>query len=228
MNTAAAHYPPKEIKRPTGLKEVEICTRSGMLATDRCYDSVRSTTGDAVQKRTTYAEIATQTQMPTEPCNIHGAPRVQTVAEAAPPEAPRAELATDVSDVRPVVLKAPTLLSESDPYNSVKAIARAEPKPDEKIIEQPATEKIDNAQKTETRDETQTRGREAGRTEVRAIEKPKSVDEQKPVLRAIPVQPQPAETPVEIRRAVPVGPMDEVEQGALLKAATASPSEEDD
>jgi hypothetical protein len=33
---------------------------------------------------------------------------------------------------------------------------------------------------------------------------------------------------VEIRRAVPVGPMDEVEEGALLKAATPSPSKSDD
>jgi hypothetical protein len=52
-------------------------------------------------------------------------------------------------------------------------------------------------------------------------------DEKKPVLRAIPVEPKPEETPVEIRRAVPVGPMDEVDQGALLKAATPSPSGND-
>jgi hypothetical protein len=43
------------------------------------------------------------------------------------------------------------------------------------------------------------------------------------VLRAIPVEPEAEETPVEIRRAVPVGPMDEVDQGALLKAVTPSP-----
>src|SRR6478672_4884158 len=63
MNIAAARYSPREIKRPPGLKEVEICSRSGMLATDKCYDTVRSATGDSVQKRTTYAEIATAAQM---------------------------------------------------------------------------------------------------------------------------------------------------------------------
>jgi hypothetical protein len=47
-------------------------------------------------------------------------------------------------------------------------------------------------------------------------------------LRAIPVQPEPEETPVEIRRALPVGPMDEVEEGALLKAATPSPTQSGD
>jgi len=50
----------------------------------------------------------------------------------------------------------------------------------------------------------------------------------KPVLRAIPVQPEAEETPVEVRRALPVGPMDEVEDGALLKAATPSPPQSDD
>jgi len=50
----------------------------------------------------------------------------------------------------------------------------------------------------------------------------------KPVLRAIPVEPRAGETPVEIRRAVPVGPMDEVEEGTLLKSASPSPSESDD
>src|SRR5439155_20330 len=49
MNTAAARYSPREIKRPPGLKEVEICLRSGMLATDKCYDTVRIATGDSVQ-----------------------------------------------------------------------------------------------------------------------------------------------------------------------------------
>jgi penicillin-binding protein 1A len=227
MNEAAAHYPPKEIKRPAGLKDVEICARSGMLATDKCYDSVRTATGDMVQKRTTYVEIATQAQMPTEPCNIHSEPRVQTVAGAGPPEIPRAQLATDVSDIRPVVLKAPALVAENDPYNSVKATARAETKSEEKIAEQSPSEKIDNAEKSATREET--RLRETAR-DVRnqIIEKSNSSDEQKPVLRAIPVKPQPEETPVEIRRAVPVGPMDEVEQGALLKAATPSPAQDDE
>ena len=41
MNAATEHYPPQEIKRPAGLKEVEICSRSGLLATDKCYDTVK-------------------------------------------------------------------------------------------------------------------------------------------------------------------------------------------
>ena len=59
MNAAAEHYPPREIKQPAGLKKVEICSRSGLLATDKCYDTVKTATGDTVQRRTTYMEIAT-------------------------------------------------------------------------------------------------------------------------------------------------------------------------
>src|SRR5204863_1883196 len=42
MNSAAEHYPPQEINQPGGLKQVEICSRSGLLATDKCYDSVKA------------------------------------------------------------------------------------------------------------------------------------------------------------------------------------------
>jgi 1A family penicillin-binding protein len=211
MNAAAAHHPPKEIKRPAGLKDVEICYRSGMLATDKCYDTIKGASGDLIQKRTTDMEIATPAQMPTESCNIHGEPRIQTVADAPSPEIPRAELATDLPGVKPVVLKAPTLIAENDPYNSVKEIARAETKSDEQSSEESLAPTIDNVEKAGTRNQTS--------------ENLRPVDAGKPVLRAIPVQPQ--ETPVEVRRATPVGPMDEVDDNALLKAATPSPSEDD-
>src|SRR5205809_384432 len=49
MNAAVKHYPPREIKQPANLKQVEICWRSGLLATDKCYDAVRTANGDTVQ-----------------------------------------------------------------------------------------------------------------------------------------------------------------------------------
>jgi penicillin-binding protein 1A len=217
MNAAAARYSPHEIKRPPGLKDVEICFRSGMLATDRCYDTVRGATGDSVQKRTTYTEIATPAQMPTEPCNIHGEPRAPVVAEAPAAEVPRAQLAADITGVKPVVLKSPTLLAENDPYNSAKSIAKVDIPPEEQVGEKETTQKTDNRQTGTTRvDVLNQRTNNASTT-----------DDGKPILKAIPVQPQAKETPVEIRRAVPVGPMDEVEEGALLKSAAPSPTGSD-
>ncbi len=217
MNAAAEHYPPREIKRPAGLKEVEICSRSGLLATDKCYDTVKGPNGEAVQKRTTYMEIATPAQMPTEPCNVHGEPRARIVTEAQTEgtEAPRAEPAADLSEVKPIALKSPTLLAQNDPYNSVKSTV--------KIDAAPADQVATDAEKND-HDETETGG-----TEMRdpLLENAKR-EAQKPVLRAIPVEPKPEETPVEIRRALPVGPMDEVDEGALLKAVTPSPGQSDE
>src|SRR5947209_6889491 len=122
MNAAAEHYPPRETKQPAGLKKVEICSRSGLLATDKCYDSVKTSTGDLVPRRPTYMEIGTAAQVPTEPCSVHGEPRTRLVRDLpSEGELPRAKLAVDLSQVTPVVVNNPTLLAEKDPYNSVKA-----------------------------------------------------------------------------------------------------------
>src|SRR5213075_2383798 len=217
MNTAAERYPPLEVKRPAGLKEVEICSRSGLLATAKCYDTVKGPTVDPVQKRTTYMEIATAAQMPNELCNIHGEPRARIVTETETKgaEAPRAEAAADLSQVKSIALKGPTLLAQNDPYNSVRSIVKIEAdNPDRAAPE---------AEKTES-EEAENVGIEVRDPKIENAKR----EAGKPVLRAIPVEPKPEETPVEIRRAVPVGPMDEVDQGALLKAATPSPGESDE
>src|SRR5436309_4207489 len=60
MNAAAKSYPPREIKQPENLKQVEICSRSGLLATDKCYDAIKTANGDTVQRRTTYMEIRSE------------------------------------------------------------------------------------------------------------------------------------------------------------------------
>src|SRR5262249_26223877 len=120
MNAAAQSYPPREIKQPSSLKQIEICSRSGQLATDKCYDAVKSPSGDTVQRRTTYLEIATQEQAPTELCNIHGEPRARLAREFGSSDLPRAELAVNLSEVMPVAIKSPTLIADHDPYNSIK------------------------------------------------------------------------------------------------------------
>ncbi len=129
MNAAAESYPPREVKEPSSLQQIEICSRSGLLATDKCYDAVKTPTGDTVQKRTTYMEIATAAQVPTEPCNIHGEPRARLAREFGSSDLPRAELAVNLTEVTPVAIKSPTLIAEMDPYNSVKPTLKPEPLP---------------------------------------------------------------------------------------------------
>ena len=194
MNAAAERYPAKEIPQPSTLKKIEICSRSGLLATDKCYDTVKSASGDSVQKRTTYMEIATEKQKPTQLCNVHGEARARLARELPESEFPRATSAVDVKEVQPVIVKSPTLLADKDPYNSAKPPVKAEAVAEKEAVQKEAAAKIDN----------------------------KTTDDGKPILKAIPVEPQ-DEKPVEIRRAEPVGPLDEVPDDSLLKAATPPP-----
>jgi penicillin-binding protein 1A len=225
MNAAAQHYPPREIKQPANLKEVEICWRSGLLATDKCYDAVKTANGDTVQRRTTYMEIATAAQAPPESCNVHGEPRARLVRNLPSGELPRAALAVDLSEVTPVVIRSPTLLADKDPYNSQKPTLKPEPtpEPEKETAEQQKTENESRA--TPTPVGAIDLNRPPAKAGEPATERVNPTPESAPPIRkAIPVEPQ-EQKPVEIRRAIPVKPLDqENEDETLLKSATPPPS----
>jgi penicillin-binding protein 1A len=212
MNASVDHYPAKQIAQPPGLKKVEICSRSGLLATDQCYDSIKGASGDAVQHRTTYQEIGTQAQLPTELCNVHGEPRTRLVREAAESEFPRAASAVDLKEVRPVIPKGSTLLAARDPYNSARSLASPTPSPTPIAV-------MSAAPNQET----------ASRIEAKPPDvPPKAPVPGAPVMKAIPVEPQNSQSP-EIRKAVPVGPLDEVRDESILNnAATPPPADLDE
>jgi 1A family penicillin-binding protein len=220
MNAAAQSYPPRQIKQPSNLKQIEICSRSGLLATDKCYDAVKTANGDTVQRRTTYMEIATRSQAPTEPCNIHGEPRARLAREFGSSELPRAELAVNLSDVTPVVIRSPTVIADKDPYDSIKPTLKPEPLP------QPATERAENQN---TASATSVNEMKAT-TNTTIVNPPSSQTTQgapevrkaipvEAIPKAIPVQPQDSK-PAEIRRAIPVKPLDQEDEDSLLKSAT--------
>jgi penicillin-binding protein 1A len=220
MNAAVDHYPPLEIKQPIsasgGLKQVEICSRSGLLATDKCYDAVKTANGDTVQRRTTYMEIGTQSQVPTEPCNIHGEPRARLARFFPSSDLPRAALAVNVSEVTPIAVKSPTLLADKDPYNSLKPTLKPEPAP------QPAAETVTGPKPDSVAGDgtvkTANVSGSGGGTQ--------TAESAPEIRKAIPVQPQ-DKKPVEIRRAIPVKPLDqEDEDETLLKPATPAPNDE--
>jgi hypothetical protein len=72
-------------------------------------------------------EIATAEQMPKEPCNVHGDAKTRLLVDLPQGQWPRAALAVDTAQVAPVIVKAPTLIAENDPYNAVKSTTRAKP-----------------------------------------------------------------------------------------------------
>jgi hypothetical protein len=192
MNASTTRYPPRELVRPPGLKQIEICSKSGLLATDKCYDTIKNESGESVQRRTTYQELATSAQTPTEPCNVHGESRSRLVRELPAGDWPRAALAVDTSQVPAVVAKGPTLLAENDPYNAVKSTVK--PKPAEEVP--------DNGMPDPTKPVLKAQ--------------PVEPSDGKPVLKAQPVEPATGK-PVEVRRAEPVHPMDEVPDDSILK-----------
>src|SRR5207247_4422125 len=110
-------------------KEVELGSRSGWIVNDKCYDAVKTASGDTVQRRTTYMQVATPTQMPTDSCNVHGESRARLARDLPSGDLPRAELAVDLNEVTPVIVKSPTLLADKDPYNSLKPTLKPEPEP---------------------------------------------------------------------------------------------------
>ena len=220
MNAAATSYPPREIKRPENLKEIEICSRSGLLATDKCYDAIKTANGDTVQRRTTYTEIATPSQAPTELCNIHGEPRARLAREFPASDLPRAALAVDLSEVTPVVIRSPTLLADKDPYNSLKPTLKPEPAPQPapEIAGNQKAENVTSGTEAETASNSATLGRSSN-------ERAQSAPE---IRKAIPVQPQ-DKKPVEIRRAIPVKPLDQEDlEHTLLKSAARPPGDLDE
>ncbi|MEO7168382.1 MAG: PBP1A family penicillin-binding protein [Spartobacteria bacterium] len=185
MNASVGQHPPEEFSVPPGLHKVEICSTSGLLATDKCYENVKSASGDTVKRRTSYFEFANDEQMPTGPCDVHtDAVRTQLVKKFENSQWPRAALAIDTNEVAPVAMKGPTLLADEDPYAAVGSTFQP------KIV---------------------------AKQEAAA-----PFDPDKPVKRALPVNPAP-EGEVEVRRAEPVRPIDEAGREPLLENEPPAP-----
>jgi hypothetical protein len=183
MNASTTHFPPRAFPVPPALHKVEICATSGLLATDKCYENVKSAGGNVVRRRTSYVELATGAQMPTSGCDVHGDNvRTELVKQYDESKWPRAALAVDTKAVAPVAMKAPTLVAPDDPYNAVGSTYKP---PQKDATPPPASE---------------------------------AFDPDKPVKRAVAVAvPVPDGTPVEVRRAEPVRPMDQSQAEPLLQ-----------
>ena len=231
MNASVERYAPKEIPPPPTIKKTEICSRSGLLATDKCYDAVKGPNGETVQRRTTYVEIGTAAQLPTESCNIHGEQRVRLVKDTEESGFPKAASAIDLSEIPAVIPKSGTLLADKDPYNSIRAVVKAAPTPEAIAEAAPETQASPSAPVAATRtpaaDAPVMKALPANANATPAIATTPPPDA--PVLKAIPVKPQETRTPAEIRKAVPVGPLDEEPDESLLnRAATPPPANLDE
>jgi 1A family penicillin-binding protein len=229
MNAAVKSYPSREIKEPAGLKQIEICSKSGLLATDNCYDTAKTANGDTVQRRTTYTEIATPSQAPSESCNVHGEPRARLAREFSSSDLPRAALAVNLSEVAPIEIRSPTLVADTDPYNSLKPKFKPEPapQPPTQTADSQKTEEVSVASEVKTANNAPDRSGSNTQTSQSSSEIRKAIPVE-PIRKAIPVAPQ-EKSPVEIRRALPVRPLDqENKDETLLKHAVPPPGDVDE
>jgi hypothetical protein len=182
MNASVGRYPAKEIPRPKTVLDVEICSSSGYLATEKCPADK------------TYRELATKEQMPVDPCNVHGDARARIVQDLPDAGVPRAALAVDTNQVKPVALKGPTLLAENDPYNAIRSTVKP-PKPADAANNEvkPIAPAETRADEVAAQEEAQIlRAEPVAPTDLApeiADERATEVRRAEPVLRAEPVQP---------------------------------------
>ena len=109
MNASLSGFPPQQIAVPAGLKQVEICRSSGLMAVDAC----RHLPGMVA------TEYATEAEMPSVECDLHGGGVRSHDREVDQAGWPRAASAIDLTHIRPITVTAPTLLAQSDIYHAV-------------------------------------------------------------------------------------------------------------
>ncbi len=125
MKASFDGHRPEAIARPEGLLKYEVCTHSGLLGTDKCFETIENKeTGQKVQHRTTVFEMATEEQAPKDACDVHGDTPRSFVKVIPGQEFPRAVAVVDVKKRESVAIKAPTVLGD-DPYKSVQVSGNA-------------------------------------------------------------------------------------------------------
>lgn len=134
MNATTTRFPPEEIEPPQTAERIEMCQRSGMRATDFCYEKVKGPDGVEKSVRSTYYEYL-RAGTPLEGfCTAHtgeGLPKeiAQFQHQALSGGIEAMPLIADAAKwvhIEPVRMQALTVIG-GDPYGSEQAIPRARP-----------------------------------------------------------------------------------------------------
>lgn len=127
MNEAAKKYEPKAFLPPPDAEQVEICLKSGELASDDCYEVVQRGEGIASQVRCTYTEHLRPGTNLEMICHIHGKgrSRLQRLTSQQNRKGPIVASYVVQEDAQPVLPVAPTVVGANDPYQSLAPVIRA-------------------------------------------------------------------------------------------------------
>ncbi|MCP4850069.1 MAG: hypothetical protein GY899_19185 [Verrucomicrobiaceae bacterium] len=130
MNASSEAFPSKRIPVPDGCQTVEICIKSGHLATDSCYEELPGKEQGARKiQRCTYKEFIRKKNDFRHYCRFHSTdreriehPLITGFPTSKPP--PRPLLAAQSS--RAILMTSPTVVGTSDPYSSQQPVLRAQ------------------------------------------------------------------------------------------------------
>ena len=131
MNASVKDYKPEEFPVPKDMQVVEVCRKTGMRATDACYEKVPDPVNGGMKAvRSTYQELLRPKSVFDLFCDVHRGGSIASDLitlrlgeDVGPNAAPANPL---VANVPPVRMKGLTVIG-ADPYNSVQPILRAEP-----------------------------------------------------------------------------------------------------
>ncbi|MEM1444389.1 MAG: hypothetical protein AAGF67_18735, partial [Verrucomicrobiota bacterium] len=125
MNAAAKEFEPRAFLPPPDAEQVEICLKSGELASNDCYETVDKGDGISSQVRTTYIEYLRPGTTLEHICHIHGrgGSRIRNLTQQSNDGPLRAGFILEKAD--PVFPIAPTVVGGDDPYGSVQPVIRA-------------------------------------------------------------------------------------------------------
>ncbi|HYF35987.1 MAG TPA: transglycosylase domain-containing protein, partial [Prosthecobacter sp.] len=132
MNATATAHAPQEITPPESAERVEICRKSGVRATDFCYEKVKGPDGVVKSVRNTYFEYLRHESNFNATCTLHsgeGVPAdLAAFHQAVTGNSDMVALAQShkFSHIEPVHVQDVTIVG-TDPYNSEQPIPRARP-----------------------------------------------------------------------------------------------------
>lgn len=131
MNGSVSAYPPEAISPPEGAERVELCRKSGMRATDSCYEKVTDASGNTKSVRATYEEYLRPGTIVEGYCSVHTGEGTDTDLTTISPllVSSSATLHPDAqkfAHVEPVRMQGLTVLG-ADPYNAQQPVLRAQP-----------------------------------------------------------------------------------------------------
>lgn len=139
MNEAAKKFEPKAFLPPPDAEQVEICLKSGELASDDCYEVLQKGDGIASQVRCTYNEFLRPGTNLEMICHIHGkgGNRLRNLTNQTK-KGPLVASYVVQENATPVMPVAPTIVGTNDPYNSYAPVIRARVAPVVAEVVEPA------------------------------------------------------------------------------------------